>query len=144
LQFAASLFTQADPLALPEVMAQDIAARFSVPQVAIKVWGVSPAYADCDFAQGASEDAQSFAASLPEPFCGVNTGLEVANWLADPQAAASLAILPLRASGAEHASTAFGLMVLASPDAQRFNSTMGVDFLGRIAELASAALSRLR
>jgi hypothetical protein len=39
---------------------------------------------------------------------------------------------------------AFGLLVLASPDAQRFNSTMGTDFLARIAELASAALSPLR
>ena len=36
------------------------------------------------------------------------------------------------------------VLVLASPDAQRFNSTMGTDFLARIAELASAALSRLR
>jgi len=39
---------------------------------------------------------------------------------------------------------AFGLLVLASPDAQRFNSTMATDFLVRIAELASAALSPLR
>jgi hypothetical protein len=39
---------------------------------------------------------------------------------------------------------AFGLLVLASPDAQRFNSTMGTDFLARVAELASAALSPLR
>ncbi|MEO7128606.1 MAG: DUF484 family protein, partial [Rhodoferax sp.] len=39
---------------------------------------------------------------------------------------------------------AFGLIVLASPDSQRFNSAMGTDFLERIAELASAALSRLR
>jgi uncharacterized protein len=34
--------------------------------------------------------------------------------------------------------------VLASPDHQRFQSGMGTDFLERIAELASAALMRLR
>ena len=39
---------------------------------------------------------------------------------------------------------AFGLLVLASPDADRFTSGMGTDFLQRIGELASAALSRLR
>ena len=39
---------------------------------------------------------------------------------------------------------AFGLLVLGSPDAQRFDATMGTDFLGRMAELASAALARLR
>jgi len=36
------------------------------------------------------------------------------------------------------------MLVLASPDAQRFTSTMGTDFLERIAGLASAALSGLR
>lgn len=144
LGWAASLFLQGDATELPADMAREVSQRFSVPQVAIKVWDVSSVYADCDFAQGVSEDARSFAASLPEPFCGVNTGLEVASWLSDPQAAASLAILPLRSGSADQAGSAFGLMVLASPDAQRFNSTMGVDFLGRIAGLASAALSRLR
>jgi uncharacterized protein YigA (DUF484 family) len=37
-----------------------------------------------------------------------------------------------------------GLLVLASPDGQRFNSGMGTDFLERIGEVASAALSRLK
>jgi uncharacterized protein YigA (DUF484 family) len=36
------------------------------------------------------------------------------------------------------------LLVLASGDAQRFAPDMGTDFLERIGELASAALSRLR
>jgi uncharacterized protein YigA (DUF484 family) len=36
------------------------------------------------------------------------------------------------------------MLVLASPDPQRFSSGMGTDFLERIAELASAALARLR
>ena len=40
--------------------------------------------------------------------------------------------------------TALGSLVLASPDPQRFSAGMGTDFLERIAELASAALSRLR
>ena len=58
----------------------------------------------------------------------------------------ALAILPLRppapASGA--AAPVFGLLVLASPDAQRFASGMGTDFLERIADLCGAALSQLR
>ena len=39
---------------------------------------------------------------------------------------------------------AFGLLVLGSPDPQRFDATMGTEFLARMAELASAALERLR
>ena len=56
----------------------------------------------------------------------------------------SLAILPLRVAVPGQVAPAFGMLVLASPDAQRYNSAMATDFLQRIAELASAALSRLR
>ena len=38
----------------------------------------------------------------------------------------------------------FGLLVLGSADKDRFHITMGTAFLERIAELASAALARLR
>ncbi|NDP40523.1 MAG: DUF484 family protein [Rhodoferax sp.] len=144
LQWARSLFMATDPLALPGEMAAEIQDQFAVPQVGIKVWDVAPQFAQADFAQGVSDDAKLFASSLSEPFCGVNTGFEVVNWLADPQAAASLAILPLRSGPLGSTAPAFGLLVLASPDAQRFNSTMGTDLLARIAELASAALSKLR
>jgi uncharacterized protein YigA (DUF484 family) len=85
-----------------------------------------------------------FATSLHAPFCGVNSGFEAAGWLASPEQAVSLALLPLRGVDAAGAPCAFGMLVLASPDGQRFTSTMGTDFLQRIAEMASAALSRLR
>lgn len=144
LQWARSLFLATDPLALPGEMAAEIQDQFAVPQVGIKVWDVAPQFAQADFAQGVSDDAKLFASSLSEPFCGVNTGFEVVSWLPDPQAAASLAILPLRSGPLGSTAPAFGLLVLASPDAQRYNSTMGTDLLARIAELASAALSKLR
>jgi uncharacterized protein YigA (DUF484 family) len=51
-----------------------------------------------------------------------------------------LALLALRAAPGQ---AAFGLLVLASPDPQRFNSQMGTDLLERLAELAGAALSVL-
>ncbi len=126
---------------LPVVAAREIAAQFLVPQVAIKVWGVSPEFAVEPYAQGASDDAMAFASSLTLPYCGANPGLEAAQWLEDPQAAASLALIPLRAGAAPEA---FGLLVLASADAQRFAADMGTDFLERIGALTSAALSRLR
>jgi len=149
LLWARTLFLSTDAQGLPQLIADELGDQFSVPQVGIKVWGVAPAYAGCGFAQGVSDDAKLFATSLTEPFCGVNTGLEAISWLPEPQAAVSLAILPLRGAplvggSASGVAPAFGLLVLASPDAQRFNSTMGTDFLERIADLASAALTRLR
>ena len=144
VQWARALFLVADPLALPGELAGEIQAQFAVPQVGIKVWGVAPQFSLGDFAQGVSDDAKLFTSSLTEPFCGVNTGFEAISWLPEPLAAASLALLPLRPGPVGSTAPAFGLLVLASPDAQRFNSAMGTDFLARIAELASAALSRLR
>lgn len=144
LRWAGKLFQTTDAMTLPDQIARQIAQQFSVPQVAIKVWDVAPQFAQANFAGGVSDDAKLFASSLTEPFCGVNTGFEAAGWLADPLSASSLAILPLRGEPLGGTNPAFGLLVLASPDAQRFNSTMGTDFLARIGELASAALSRLR
>jgi uncharacterized protein YigA (DUF484 family) len=144
LLWARTLFLNQDAATLPEQIAREIAVQFSVPQVGIKVWGVSSAFAQHDFAQGVSDDAKLFSSSLTEPFCGVNSGFEAVNWLPDPQAAMSLALLPLRPGLVGSTAPAFGLLVLASPDAQRFNSAMATDFLERLGELASAALSRLR
>lgn len=144
LQWARTLFLHTDAATLPDLMARELADQFSIPQVGIKVWGIDAAYASASYAQGVSDDAKLFVSSLTEPFCGVNTGLEAISWLPDPNAVASLAILPLRTGQAGSLTPAFGLLVLASPDAQRFHSTMGTDFLARVAELASAALSPLR
>ena len=130
--------------ALPATIASEIQAQFLVPQVGIKVWDVAPHFTGEEFATGVSEDAKSFASSLTQPYCGVNSGFEAVNWLDDTAMAMSVALLPLREGVLQNASKAFGMLVLASPDPQRFAAGMGTDFLERIAELASAALSRLR
>jgi uncharacterized protein YigA (DUF484 family) len=130
LRWARSLLTATDLYALPGAIEQDIQTQFSVPQV-----GMS---------QEVSDDARVFASSLMEPFCGLNTGFEAVSWLADPATVSSLALIPLRGASSGNAGPAFGMMVLASPDAHRFHSGMGTDFLARLGELASAALSRLK
>lgn len=144
LVWARDLFETHDATHLVADIADSIQSRFAVPQVAIKVWDVLPEYAVQPFAQGVSEDAIVFASSLREPFCGVNSGFEATSWLAQPAQAVSVALLPLRPLDAGLQGPAFGMLVLASPDAQRYTSTMGTDFLARIAQVASAALSRLR
>lgn len=144
LRWARDLFLAQDQTSLPELIADTVQIQFSVPQVAIRVWGVAPEYLSADFAQGVSADARLFASSLREPFCGVNSGFEATSWLVQPAQATSLALLPLRSVDGGNTTPAFGMLVLASPDAQRFTSTMGTEFLARIAELASAALSGLR
>ena len=129
---------------LPECVVAQMREKFHVPQAAIKVWDVAPAFADGAFAQGVSDDAKVLASSLDSPYCGANLGFEATRWLPDVDAAASVALLPLRDGDIRTAGSAFGMLVLASPDATRFDSGMGTEFLERIASLASAALLRLR
>jgi hypothetical protein len=140
-RWARSLFLTAAPADLPQTMVEELQAQFMVPQVAIRVWGVDAAYADAPFTQGVSEDVKILASSLMAPYCGVNAGFEAVGWLPDPSGVASVALIALRTNAAPQA---FGLIVLASPDSQRFHAGMGTDFLERLAELGSAALSRLR
>ncbi len=143
-RWACQLFEVASPTQLPETIASEIRTQFMVPQTAIKIWDVDGRHGAEAFAVGVSDDAKAFASSLTQPYCGVNSGFEAANWLPDAKLALSLALLPLRQGPLDSTGPAFGMLVLASPDPQRFHSGMGTDFLERIAELASAALSRLR
>jgi uncharacterized protein YigA (DUF484 family) len=140
-RWARALFLAGAPQELPRIMAEGLETEFMVPQVAIKLWGVADAFLDEPFAQGASADVKSLASSLMAPYCGANAGFEAVGWLPEPSAVASVALIALRADAAPQA---FGMMVLASPDSQRFHAGMGTDFLERMAELGSAALSRLR
>ena len=140
-RWARRLFLTASPQALPHAMAEGLQEEFMVPQVAVKVWGVADAFAGEPFAQGVSNDVKSLASSLMAPYVGANAGFEAVGWLPDASRVASVALIALR-NGTDP--QAFGLMVLASPDSQRFHAGMGTDFLERMAELGSAAMSRLR
>ena len=143
-RWARNLFQVQSGRALPATIAAEIKQQFMVPQVAIKVWDVDSRYGGEVFAEGVSDDAKTFASSLTQPYCGVNSGFEAVNWLDDTAMAMSLALIPLRDASSNDSGPAFGMLVLASPDPQRFQSGMGTDFLERIAELASASLMRLR
>lgn len=140
-RWSRQLFLVPRPADLPVVTVSEIKSQFSVPQAAIKLWDVADAYAAEPFAQEVSGDVKSLASSLVTPYCGVNAGFEAVSWLEDPEAAASLALIPLRSG---EGAPAFGLLVLSSPDSQRYQAGMATDFLERIAEIASAALSRLK
>ena len=144
LRWARCLFLAPSAADLPNVIVSELRMQFMVPQVAVKVWDVDSRYQDEPFAQGVSDDAKTFASSLTQPYCGVNSGFEAVNWLNDTAMAMSLALIPLRSGAVSSTGPAFGMLVLASPDPQRFSAGMGTDFLERIAELAGAALSRLR
>lgn len=141
VHWSRALLLESDPLRLPATLLAELLATFDVPQGALRLWEVLPAYQELPCAAAVSEDVRRLASSMVAPFCGSNVGFEAAEWMrAEDTGVQSLAMLPLR-RGASAA--AFGLLVLGSPDKDRFHITMGTAFLSRIAELASAALARL-
>ncbi|MCX8521943.1 MAG: DUF484 family protein, partial [Rhodoferax sp.] len=143
LRWAGSLLQCTEVRTLPQYITSSIAMQFDVPQVGVRLWQLASGYAQEPYAQGVSQDLKVFANSLTEPFCGLNTGFESIGWLEQPQGVGSLALIPLRQGPATAEQPAVGLLVLASSDTQRFSNGMGTEFLARIGELVSAALSRL-
>lgn len=81
-----------------------------------------------------SIDAKAWIEALQAPYCGKPPAIVADDWFIDP--AASVAIIPLQM---EHA---IGFLALASDDENRFFTEMGTDFLRKISEILSAALSR--
>lgn len=135
-----SLLLARNDVDLPHVLIDGLQTIFSVPHATLRIWGVAEEFSHTWFAEEVSEDARIFSNGLSMPFCGPNNDFEAASWLEDGASIKSVAILPLRAG--PEAGT-FGLLVLGSPDPDRFAADMATDFLIRIGDTTSAALTCL-
>ncbi|WP_322402167.1 DUF484 family protein [Massilia luteola] len=129
--------------AIPSAVADGLVKHFIVPQATLRLWKLTPEHADTWYTNGVSEDVRLFASSLRAPYCGPNKEFEAVGWLAGAEPAEadtvrSTVLLPLRTGG-----NAFGLLVLGSPDPERFSASMATDFLVHIGETASTALAPL-
>ncbi|WP_198118062.1 DUF484 family protein [Massilia rhizosphaerae] len=128
---------------IPSAVADGLVEHFIVPQATLRLWKLPAEHADAWYTNGVSEDVRLFASSLRAPYCGPNKEFEAVGWLAGAEPAGadtvrSTVLLPLR-TGA----SAFGLLVLGSPDPDRFSAAMATDFLVHIGETASTALAPL-
>lgn len=135
-----SLLLARNDVDLPHVLISELQATFGVPHATLRLWNVAEDFAHGWFAQPVSADARIFSDSLSAPFCGRNDDFEAASWLDDAADVQSLAMLPLRVGAAPQA---FGLLVLGATDPARFTADMATDFLARIGETSSAALTCL-
>ncbi|MFM7568270.1 MAG: DUF484 family protein [Betaproteobacteria bacterium] len=129
------------PERVPGIVVDGMRSGFSVPLVALRLWRVKPGVLSPEWTRSTPAEWIDQVDAMRMPYCGPRGDLRFAGWLPNAGAdARSLALLPMR-HGVSPIS--FGLLVLGSGDADRFHSGMGVSFLERIAELASAALGRL-
>jgi uncharacterized protein YigA (DUF484 family) len=145
-QLTRHLLCTRDQAQLPAVLLQGLQSDFGVPQVAIRLWGIAGLASP--FGDDVSADVRRRAEELRQPYCGPNSHPEAAGWLAgggdETSSMALLALrIPPRDKPAGVLADAFGLLVLGSDDAARFQAGMGTAFLEEIGEIASASLSRL-
>ncbi len=125
--------------ALASAVADGLRDHFAVPQATLRLWDLAPEHDGSWYVEGVSDDARIFGNSLLAPYCGNNHDFEAVRWLPDADSVVSTVILPLRSGG-----SAFGLLIMGSPDPERFTAHMATDFLVHIGETASAALAALR
>ena len=133
-RLAVALTAAPDLAAALHALTFNLREDFAVPSVVVRAWRGPVAGTGLE---GASDATREFAASLTQPYCSSRAMVDTLTLLGDLGAQQrSFAYLPLRDT------EAFGLIMLASGDAQRFYPEMGTMFLKRIGELASAALAR--
>lgn len=126
---------------IPDLIVNGLQKRFNVPHIALRIWrSTDSAFATSPYTQAISQSIQSFANSMNgEPYCGRNPDLEAVHWLGSAETIRSVALMPLYDNFPQQT---FGLLVLGSPDENRFSPDLGVDLLETIMIITSAALKR--
>lgn len=110
---------------------------FSVPLVAMRFWNIPNADQSKVEFTSISEDVHAIAESLPQPYCGNHIADEIKQWFGDDaEHLHSFAMIPLNTT------RTIGLLVLGSPDPERFYPEMGTLHLKRLGELACTTLTR--
>ncbi len=138
-QWVLRLLSDDEPANVPDSLLRALKQSFSVPAVSLRLWHLKAEHASAWFAADPG-DALMFADRQKSPVCGPAADKPGVPWLDDATTMQSAALIPLRKRGSEGS---FGLLVLGSPDPQRFAAELGTDILMRIGEAASAHLQSL-
>ncbi|MDP2135274.1 MAG: DUF484 family protein [Sulfuritalea sp.] len=137
-ELAVALIAATDQATVTRALYSHLGGAFAVPHVALRLWGAG-AGPGHEF-EAVTDAVRAFASGLQRPYCGTVNGQESLAWFG---AAAghlrSITQVPLRDPGG----ACFGLLVMASDDANRFYPELGTLYLERIGAMASAALLRV-
>ncbi len=138
-QWILDLLSCTDPAHTPDTLLPALKERFNIPAASLRLWRTKPEYAGSWYTEEAPE-AQAWTDGQLVPSCGPAADKPGVPWLDSAADIQSAALVPLRKRGCEQS---FGLLIMGSPDAQRFSTDLATDFLVRIGEIASARLQTL-
>lgn len=108
--------------------------HFGLNRVAVRLWHDAAANTEL---YNARQDVRLLAGNLSAPYCGPYANDEIISWFPAVPVLQSFAQLALR-EGTEP----FGMVVIASDDAQRFTFDMQTHYLAQMGELISLAMLR--
>ena len=131
-----ALISAPDAAALLNAAAYNLREDFAVPHVALRVWHPQGQSDAPEFAP-VPETTRKFAAELVHPHCGPLAMADTAAFFGE-----AAPLLKSYAYVALRGTDTFGLLALASEDAQRFYPEMGTLYLTRIGEVIAACLLR--
>lgn len=143
ISWCSSLLAENNVNLLPNLITNGISKLFELPDISLRVWGElqqpTSTNESASIYNKVSPELQKFVDQASGPVCGsVAVCTEAAKLM--PEHTTCLAVLPLKTGTPAQS---IGVLILGSPDTNRFTPEMGTDFLQTIANLASAALSRL-
>jgi uncharacterized protein YigA (DUF484 family) len=134
-RLALALLGARDIGAVVNLVYHNLREDFAVPHVVLRVWRTD-GRADLPEFSPVSGAVRDFAASLAHPYCCAHAMVDSAALFGEAAPhLRSFSYVPLRDGDA------FGLVVFASEDPQRFYPEMGTLYLKRLGELVAAALA---
>lgn len=122
--------------ALEQLISHDLPEYFDLSDTCLRIWAnpLDSRNRNNLVFSTVSDETKTWAAAQLSPYCGKPPEIVADDWFIEP--AASMALIPLRSE------QTIGFLALASDDDKHFFVEMGTDFLSKIGELVSAALSR--
>ena len=122
--------------ALEQLISHDLPEYFDLSDTCLRIWAnpLDSRNRNNLVFSPVEDEAKTWVAAQLSPYCGKPPEIVTDDWFIEP--AASMALIPLRSE------QTIGFLALASDDEKRFFAEMGTDFLSKIGELVSAALSR--
>ena len=137
--WCANMLAEPDAGQIPDQVIHHLTTLFGLPDTTLCLWGV-----DTDLAPRHNADVSNaikdWANTLKTPYCGASEGCIAATLLTENTR--SMAAIALRANGTDSGKL-LGLLLLGSPDPDRFAPEMGTAFLEILGELTGSALTRL-
>jgi uncharacterized protein YigA (DUF484 family) len=110
---------------------------FAVPHVALRVWRAGGKHGELPEFKPLDGPSRDFTAALANPYCGGPATVDAASLFGEASThLRSFSYIALRDT------ETFGLLALASEDAQRFYPEMGTLYLKRLGDLVGSAIAR--